>query len=79
MVDVEWSIFYLFLELFGYPDSWETTCKPAGLVRKEEQLALVTGMKKSTTDHIEQSRKSRSQQIRMEDQHETNLTGRNKC
>lgn len=70
---------FLFLELFGYLHSWETTCKPAELVRKKDQLTLVRGMKKSTTDHIEQSRKSTSQQIRMEDQHETKLTGRNKC
>jgi len=46
------------MQLFGYSNSWETTCRAVWVANKKDQLPVTTEMKKSGTSHIEQSRKS---------------------
>lgn len=70
---------YPFLQLFGYPDGWETTCRAVRTVGKDEQLPVIRGMKKSGPDHAEQGRNSRCWQVKREGQDEEKPTGRKKC
>lgn len=58
--DYPFSSSYLFLQIFGYLYIWQTTCRAVWVLRKEDQLPVIRGMKKSITGHIEQSQKSRS-------------------
>lgn len=69
---------YPFLQLFGYPNSWETACRAVWMVGKGEQLPVTRGMKKSGPDHAEQGRNSRSWQVGREGQDEAKPTSRKK-
>lgn len=57
--DCLFSSSYLFLQCFGYPNSWETTCRAVWVAGKKKQLPVTRGVKKSSTGNIEQVRKSR--------------------